>query len=135
MKSKNFNLKILALSSLILFPTLVLADFTLAASDFKGVVYYIIDLLDLLIPLLSGIAFIVFFWGLSKFILNADNKIEIDKGKSYMFWGVIALFILLSFRTIIGLLSNEFEFGNSAITPTLNTNAQTPVTSGRVLPP
>ncbi len=74
---------------------------------------YITELIDLAIPLLSAIAFIVFFWGLSKFILNSSKQAEIENGKTYMMWGVLALFILVSFNAIIGFVKGDL-FGNSS---------------------
>lgn len=96
----------------IFLPTLVLAvDFTMAGSTFKDVILYVVSIINAAIPIMVSIAFIVFFWGLSKFVIGADNDAEIKKGKEFMLWGILALFLLISVRTILGLLSNEFEFG------------------------
>jgi len=96
----------------IFLPSLVLAvDFTMAGSTFKDVILYVVSIINAAIPIMISIAFIVFFWGLSKFVIGADNDAEIKKGKEFMLWGVLALFLLISVRTILGLLSNEFEFG------------------------
>ena len=88
-------------------------NFSLASSNFQGVVYYVLNLINLLIPILFAFALLFFFWGLSKFILSAGNQAENEKGKNYMLWGVLVLFILFSFRGIIGLVSNEL-FDNPA---------------------
>ena len=94
-----------------------------AGTNFSDIISYFLGVLSILIPILSGLAFIVFFWGVSKFILNSGKPEEIKNGKSYMIWGVLALFILLSFRAIIGFVSNEFELGGSTnVIPTLKTN-------------
>lgn len=122
MKIKN-KLKYLAL--LPLFPTLVLAqaDFNLAGSNFKSLIGYVISILDILVPILSGLAFVVFFWGLSKFILNSSKPEEIKIGKNYMAWAILALFILFTFRTIISLVSGDLGFGgNGFVIPFLPTS-------------
>ena len=111
------------------------ADFNLAGQNFKSLILTILSIMGILIPILFFGAFIVFFWGLSKFILNSGVPAEIQKGKNYMIWGVLALFILISFRTIIGLVTDEFGFGDASVVPTLETNGQTPETSGRIVPP
>jgi len=98
--------------SALLAPVSIFA-FSLKDSTFKITLGYITDTVNLAIPVLSGLAFLFFFWGLSKFILNADKQTEIENGKNYMMWGILALFILLSFRTIIGLISKELEIGDS----------------------
>jgi len=111
------------------------ADFDLAGQNFKSLILTLLSIFSTLIPILFFMAFIVFFWGLSKFILNSGVPAEIQKGKNYMIWGVLALFILISFRTIIGLITDEFGFGDASVVPTLETNAKTPVTSGRIVSP
>ena len=115
------------------YPVVVFAQFTsgvnacdpsgsaLIGSDFSCTVYRIVDIIYLIIPLLIGCAFIVFFWGLSKFILNSGSKTEIENGKNYMMWGIIVLFVLLTFRTIIGLIATDLEIGNSTGLPFLPT--------------
>ena len=82
-----------------------------AGGTFKSVIGYILEVIYLLIPILMGLAFIVFFWGLSKFILNSNKPEELKNGRTYMLWGILALFILFTFTAIIGLVSNELGFG------------------------
>jgi membrane protein CcdC involved in cytochrome C biogenesis len=75
-----------------------------------------------IIPILFGLSFIVFFWGLSKFILNAGNKTELEKGKSYIMWGILILFILISFRAIISFIAGELDFGDVSGIPQLKSS-------------
>lgn len=112
---------ILFLSAVSPLPLFASADFNLAGSQFKDVVTYIISLITPLTYIMDGLAFIVFFYGLTKFVIRADNKEELQKGKQYMIWGIVALFVLISFSTIIGLLSNEFGFGKATAVPALPT--------------
>jgi hypothetical protein len=92
---------------------------------FKSFITFIIDLLHIINPILSLLAFIVFFWGLSKFILSSGSSTEVQKGKTYMLWGILALFILLTVNSILNIVSNEL-FGDSIHTPLLPTGAPTP---------
>ena len=103
----------------ILFPTLALADFSLLleGTNFKSVVVYVLDVIYILNPILSALAFLVFFWGLSKFILSSGNQAELEKGKSFMLWGILALFVLLSFMAIIKLISKDLEFSTGSNPP------------------
>jgi hypothetical protein len=55
---------------------------------------------------LAGLALLVFFYGLMKFIFaGANGKVE---GKNFMIWGVIALFVMVSVWGIVRFLQNEF---------------------------
>lgn len=58
-------------------------------------------LLDQTIVLLVGIALLVFFWGLTKFLYKGSEK-AIEEGKNIMVWGVIALFVMVSVWGLVG---------------------------------
>lgn len=88
-------------------------------STFSSFIDEVLSVIYVIIPILSTIAFIVFFWGLSKFILNSGSKEGIEKGKDYMLWGILALFILLTVRVIIGLIATDLDIGNSDKLPYL----------------
>ena len=101
-------------------PALASAAFSLSAGGetFKSVINYVLDVINILNPILFALAFIVFFWGLSKFILNSGKPEERKNGRSYMAWGVLALFVLLSFQAIISAATgaNGLDIGgNSSI--------------------
>lgn len=110
---------ILIITATLLPSTTFAVDFSMAGKSFKDIILYVVDIINSTIPILVSIAFIVFFWGLSKFVIGADNDKEVKNGKEFMLWGILALFILISVRTILGLLSNEFEFGQALKTPFL----------------
>jgi hypothetical protein len=113
------------LLTLLATPSVSLA-FSLAGSTFKTTVTYLVEILNILVPILIGCAFIVFFWGLSKFILNSSKPEKIKEGKEYMMWGILVLFILLTYKTIIGLVSSDLGFGSGIpdISNILETNAK-----------
>ena len=94
-----------------------------AGTNFKMVIEYAISLISVLIPILVAFAFIFFFWGLSKFILNSGNKEGIGQGRDYMLWGILALFVLLSFRSIISWVAANFEL---TVTPNSGRSVKLP---------
>ena len=81
-------------------------------SNFKELADILIDLIRTALPVITGFAVLVFFWGLAKFIfrLGGDEK-AVEEGKKLMLWGLIALFILLSFMGILAFLYRDFGFG------------------------
>ena len=96
---------------------------SIAGQTFGGVITYILGIIEILSPILFALAFLLFFWGMSKFILSSGNQADIQKGKNYMLWGILALFILLTFRSIITRVSTELELGgNTTQIPLLPTN-------------
>ncbi len=102
---------------------IIAGAFSLKASTFSGVVYEILSVIGLAIPLLFALSFLAFFWGVSKFILNSGSATEIEKGKNYMIWGVLALFVLISIRAIIGVVVSDLEFGDPKVVPLLPTTS------------
>jgi Na+-transporting NADH:ubiquinone oxidoreductase subunit NqrE len=119
MKIKNFIKKIYL--GLAFIPSLALA-FSLGSSTFGDIVKEVLSIIGLLIPLMFAVAFVVFFWGLSKFILHSDSKADIEAGKNYMFWGIIALFVLVTFRAIIAAITGDLDLGPSQTAPQLKTS-------------
>ena len=78
---------------------------------FSDLVNIFVRLISLALPVVSALAFLVFLWGLIKFIYRAggDEK-AVEEGKSLMIWGLIALFILLSFRAILYFAYSDLGF-------------------------
>jgi len=81
--------------------------------NFEEVVCFAVDHITPLIYLVVSLSLLVFFWGVAKFILAAGDEKKIQEGKILMFWGVVALFVMVSFWGIIQLLHTDF-FGGKA---------------------
>ena len=73
----------------------------------KDLITAVGGLINPLIVILVGVALLVFFWGLAKFIfrVGGDEK-AVEGGKRLMIWGLIALFIMISVWGIIRFMQN-----------------------------
>jgi len=81
-------------------------------SNFKELADILIDLIRTALPVITGLALMVFFWGLAKFIFRlGGDETAVKEGKKLMLWGLIALFILLSLMGILAFLYRDFGFG------------------------
>ncbi|OGZ05245.1 MAG: hypothetical protein A2845_02940 [Candidatus Lloydbacteria bacterium RIFCSPHIGHO2_01_FULL_49_22] len=49
-------------------------------------------------------AIMFFFWGVVKFIGNANDPVEREKGKQFIIWGIIAFVVLFSVWGIVRIL-------------------------------
>ncbi|MEK7461777.1 MAG: hypothetical protein AAB586_01770 [Patescibacteria group bacterium] len=80
-------------------------------SNFKELTDIFINLIRTALPVVTGFALVVFFWGLTKFIfrLGGDEK-AVTEGKNLMIWGLIALFVLLSLMGILAFIYRDFGF-------------------------
>lgn len=65
-------------------------------------------LIKFVVPLLFSLATVGFIWGIIQFFLNPDNEEKRKQGKSYMIWGLIALFVMISMWGLVGVLSKTF---------------------------
>lgn len=94
-----------------------------AFPDFRSFADELVSVLKILLTILTMIAFITFFWGLGKFILHSGGTKEIQEGKQFMIYGVLALFILVSLQGILIFMSSQLGFGNYIDAPLLPTES------------
>ena len=80
-------------------------------TNFSELVDIFLDLTRTALPVIFGLAFLVFLWGLAKFIfrIGGDEK-AVGEGKSLMVWGLIALFVMMSFWAIIAFVYRDIGF-------------------------
>ncbi len=71
-----------------------------------------------IVPLLFTLATAGFIWGIIQYFLNPDNEEKRKSGKSFMIWGIIGLFVMLSMWGLVGILSNTF--GTKTLLPQLS---------------
>lgn len=98
MKNKCLQRKIL---TTILPTTLISAPSGLLLAGPAGDFTYITDFFVLmtiaignLVPVVIGLALLVFIWGLVVFIAQSDNEQARTEGKQKMIWGIITLFVV-----------------------------------------
>ena len=73
-----------------------------------------------IIPLLFSLAVAGFIWGVIQYFLNPENEENRKKGKSYMLWGIISLFVIISMWGLVAVIGNTFGIGT--VIPQLKTN-------------
>ena len=67
-----------------------------------------------IIPFLITLSIAVFIYGVVKFIFNADNEEERKKGKNFMIYGIISLFVIVSVWGLVNILINTFGLSKTA---------------------
>jgi len=116
----NRYLKFLLVGLIIFIPSFVLAQ----SGGFQSIIRILMDMVRQLSILAMGVATLVFFWGLVKFILNTGSGSEAEQAKGIMFWGIIALFVMFSVWGLVRLIQNTFQIrqGGALPFPELPTN-------------
>lgn len=93
-------------------------------TNLTGVVDMLVDIGLKIIPLLGAVAFLVFIWGVGRFIRSAGNEKEIKDSKNILIWGVVGLFILVTIWGIMSFLRSEFDFGSDVGIPQIQLKTQ-----------
>ena len=60
------------------------------------------------IPLLITLAIVFFIVGVIKYVLNANDPTKMEEGRSFMIWGIIGLFAIVSIWGLVQLLTGTF---------------------------
>jgi|SRR3989344_6513810 len=74
---------------------------------FAGLAGFIICYINRIVPLLFGLALLIFFWGIVKYIASGGEHGK-EGGRDLMVWGVIGLFVMASIFGILKILTNTF---------------------------
>ncbi|GIW68110.1 MAG: hypothetical protein KatS3mg099_058 [Candidatus Parcubacteria bacterium] len=66
-----------------------------------------LSVVPLVFPVLFAVVLLVFLWGVVRFLwaTSVEGKAE---GKAFLFWGVIAMFVVASVWGLVGLLLAAF---------------------------
>lgn len=78
-------------------------------------------LIKSVVPLLFTLATVGFIWGIITYFINPENEEKRSQGKSYMLWGIIGLFVMVSIWGLVNIFSSTFNMNNKLIVPQLNT--------------
>lgn len=74
-------------------------------------------IVGLIIPILIGIALIVFFWGLVMYIAKTGDEKAHERGKRTMIAGIVSLFIMVSIWGIIRFGQSAFGIAGNSSAP------------------
>ncbi len=90
--------------------------------DLTAIIQMFTDIGLKLIPLLGAIAFLVFVYGVARFIKSAGSEKELKDSKNLLIWGIIGLFVLVTIWGIVAFLGGEFGFGSGVGIPQVRFN-------------
>jgi heme/copper-type cytochrome/quinol oxidase subunit 2 len=89
-------------------------------TDLAGIIGLFTNIGLAIIPFLGAVAFLVFVWGVARFIKSAGSEKEIKDSKNLIIWGIIGLFVLITIWGIITFLRGEFGFNDKIGIPQIN---------------
>lgn len=77
--------------------------------------FFSCTLMKSVVPLLVGLAVAGFVYGIIKYFLNPENEEKKKEGKTFMPWGLIALFVIVSMWGIVAIFTATFTPGGSGM--------------------
>ncbi len=81
------------------------ADAVVTPTTFSGLVKFFLDIINQIIPLIFGLAFLFIMWKLiDAWIIHADDGSKREEGKTIIITGVIVMVIMLSAWGILNLM-------------------------------
>ena len=106
---------LLSILTLALTPVLVLAQGTAPVTrTVDGFLNYMIYLAGRALPLLILAAVVLLLFGIVKtFFWNSGEKKE--EGKSFIIWGIVALFVMVSVWGLVNVLRGTFKLDNNNV--------------------
>ena len=102
--------KKLGISSLLYFaPFAALAQ----GQDAGSILAKIGEILNTIIPLLIGLAFIYFLWGVFQYTTKESSE-DKAKAREYIIYGIIGLFVMIAAWGLVGVLTSTFGLDTAA---------------------
>ena len=83
-------------------------------STIEGLILKVKSLLNMIVPLLIAFAVVFFLFGLIKYVTSGDAE-DKSAARSYMIWGVVAIFVMTAVWGLVALLSNTLGLQNGPI--------------------
>jgi len=81
--------------------------------------FFTCTIIQAVVPMFFALAIAGFVYGVTKYFLNPDNEEKRKSGKSFMLWGIVTLFVIVSIWGLVGILSNTFLKDSPGVIPSL----------------
>jgi len=87
--------------------------------NFSELINIFLNLINLTLPVIVGLALLVFFKGLVAFIAKSGDEKSHAEGRNLMVWGLVGLFVMISVIGIIKFFYADIGFSRPFGLPTL----------------
>jgi FtsH-binding integral membrane protein len=108
------------LSIIVLLPQVTFADVcsALANDTFSDLVGKSICIINkTLIPFGFALAMVIFIYGVVGYVAKGDDEEARKKGREFIIWGIIGIFMMVSIFGFVKLLDNTLKLPNDPTTP------------------
>lgn len=98
-----------------LISTLLVATPGLVFAQGRGIkssIFKVIGILNEVVAIAIGFALLGFVWGVFKYLFQKGDPSKIAEARSFMIYGIIALFVMISVWGLIEMVQELFGFQN-----------------------
>jgi uncharacterized membrane protein YidH (DUF202 family) len=93
----------------LLFALPFVVDAQTTRNGITGLLQLVQNTINAIIPIIIGLAVLVFLWGLLSYVVSKDADRQ-KEARGVMIWGIIAIFVMVSVWGLVGIL-NQTIFG------------------------
>jgi len=86
----------------------------------SGLLGLVQNTINAVIPIIIGLAVLVFLWGLLSYVVSKDADKQKD-ARGVMIWGIITIFVMVSVWGLVGILNQTIFGANGASVQAPNT--------------
>jgi hypothetical protein len=101
--------KVLAIAVVSIFPVLAFAQ------DLQGLLGITKNIINMLVPILIGLAVVYFLWQVIQYTVSGDEDKK-KEAKMGMLWGIIGIFVMVSVWGLVSVVSNTTGIGQGGAT-------------------
>jgi len=83
-----------------------------------AIINQLTTIIQRIVPLLIGIAVLMFLWGILKYVIAKDEDSQ-KEARNTMLWGIITIFVMVSVWGLINILVDSFAFNKTATAPNI----------------
>jgi len=94
-------------------PSMALAQVDTSYID--SLILSVKGILNALVPIVIALAVLYFMWGVLQFISSGDDEEKRKAGRSRMFNGIIAIFVMVSIWGLVAFVGNIFNIGSGPV--------------------
>lgn len=100
-------------ASTLLLPLIAAAQLSDAGGTTIGTILgKISEILNSVIPILMILATLIFLWGIISYITASGDEEKLKSARTYIIWGLIALFVMVAVWGLVQVLLTTFGLGD-----------------------
>jgi uncharacterized membrane protein YidH (DUF202 family) len=95
--------------------SLTLAPSLVMAATFESIVEDVQSIVEMLVPLIIGIAVVVFLIGVVRYVTAGGDEEKRKESRNMMIYGIIGLFVMVAVWGLVAVIANTFGITEKSV--------------------